>query len=526
LVGNIDMLTSNVSISNCYSTSKLHINTYTSGIMSIAKVSGFVANAENANFSMRSCYTTSKIEASVYDIRKVDNVVNFSQKDNDLGDVNNCLRKVSFQQIIRRNANIQDVYYLGSASEGLNKDSYTTSTQNFVDFTSKSKSVEIGLIVNQYGISSMQYMSAGAVDKNNLDKPFYGLFGSDYDYVDEETDKHFILRYNSTTGYYEAYDAIRKYIVDGGFTGRWGFGPDAYEKKTLCSTLTFKEFEQNGDDYDIKGTEYKRIVYYYMDKENGVTDHLECKEDNLYPYKKYLKTEDDKIYVWDGTGFALWESNNFISPKAYIDLTKIYKHEAIKGLIEASIYTYDLNPNNKNQLVYKQQVDTDPAELGDDDYCTQTVDMTKWVAMSLYKDDEDNIYKAQKDDAGNIEYKNIYKNNVFECIYKFQESDISFRDGLHQLDLSKLINSSGKAIIELEECKSGGKLDAGKLTDYLSGASGLKYDVFDCEYKSGDKTIAIKNFKTRLIPIWNPDLTRNRLTTLLIEDNLGWLNKK
>jgi len=94
------------------------------------------------------------------------------------------------------------------------------------------------------------------------------------------------------------------------------------------------------------------------------------------------------------------------------------------------------------------------------------------------------------------------------------------------LDLSKLINSSGKAIIELEECKSGGKLDAGKLTDYLSGASGLKYDVFDCEYKSGDKTIAIKNFKTRLIPIWNPDLTRNRLTTLLIEDNLGWLNKK
>ena len=77
-----DEPTASLEINYSYSTSKLKVNTSTSGIESMASVGGLVANegigtdatATGRKVSLSYCYTTSTVEAIVYDSRKVGNI--------------------------------------------------------------------------------------------------------------------------------------------------------------------------------------------------------------------------------------------------------------------------------------------------------------------------------------------------------------------------------------------------------------------------------------------------------------------
>lgn len=410
-----------VSIANSYSTSKLIIDTYTSGTESSARVGGFIAHSGNIDLSMRSCYTSSEIVAQVCDIRKVEDPVDFSEKNED-ANKDNCLRKVSFRQNITKNDKINEVYYLGSSSLGYELDGYSVHTQKFVEFKAKSKSVDIGLIVEQYGLSSMQYTQGAELtgDAANSDKAaaLYGLYGADFDYVDygadldsDDDDKHFMLRYNPQSKLYDAYDATRLYILENAF--EWDAASSSYIKTTPLRSLTsFEDAVIEGTSYDTSLTNIKRKVLYY-DKDNDAVimngniltvtggDYKYDDVDGQPKWAKWDKTGGD--FVLDGDG-----------KKQYLDVTGYTKKEILGKQVKRrfvklnekqEIYSYDYNVNNSSQL--KIQLGTG-TEFDAGWYCTETVDTTEWTEMSLYKDAEHNIYKAQYDDAGvKVVYKNI-----------------------------------------------------------------------------------------------------------------------
>ncbi|MBQ8444519.1 MAG: hypothetical protein IJX25_04115 [Clostridia bacterium] len=492
LVATVSKDASSLVISNCYSVSQLSLKTYTSGVESFARASGFIANCQIASLSMRSCYTTCGILAEVYDIRQVEDLVSFENKGT-TADANNCLKKVSFQQKVNTNSNIVDVYYLGSSSTGLDADGYTDYTKAFIPFTSKSKSVEIGLIINQYGTSSMQYT---ANSSGTAEKTFYGLFGSDYDYVDEATGKHFMLRYNATNKVFEAYDNLRKYILESGYNYDalpFDTANKAYYKQTVCNLLSLKEIELSSVKAEIyDGAGVNRNVEYYFNEDKAWYE-VEVKQEEG---KKYLSITAEGYtgkyagrYNHDGSGFALVDENNEFEKddngnKTYFDLSKLYKFELLRRVAEGEttklleqqpIYTFAFDANDSSILNYIQQSPLDPIfeeiendviydrdesgkliEGGDGKYivkedkvyyCSAHIATEKWTSMSLYKDSDNNIYKAGYDESGKVVYENI--------------SDGTIEEGGELLSL-----------------------------------------------------------------IWNADSTGSRLTYLCIEDNLRWLNKK
>lgn len=186
--GIVGCLTGNIfsalEMKNCYSTSDLEINTYTTGVNSTASAGGLLGFAENNKRpSLEYCYTTSTVSAEIYDSRALgSNKDYFSMKSEDIP------KNLTFTYSSIQDKDYTEVYYFGindygNTSESDNETSNANSSiKNFVKkFDTRVKSNKIGLNINNYGISSLSY-SQNYADATGglLTSSFNNLFGSEY----------------------------------------------------------------------------------------------------------------------------------------------------------------------------------------------------------------------------------------------------------------------------------------------------------------------------------------------------------
>ncbi len=198
-----------VSMSNSYCLADLNVDTSTSGIKSTASIGGLIGSSEERLPELYYCYTTSKITANVYDSRALDKTQDFEnylkKGESDDTSLPEGYNFATFTYDTHNDKDYNNVYYFGysvsgdqnsisGGSDAEGNEVYPTGTIShspFVEFTTKVKSTAIGVTVNNYGESSVNFYNSKFTVANNTDKTALNeLFGIDYDY--KITDNMFI----------------------------------------------------------------------------------------------------------------------------------------------------------------------------------------------------------------------------------------------------------------------------------------------------------------------------------------------
>ena len=184
-----------LTMTNSYCTSLLTINTSTSGSESAAAVGGLVGGTQSSRVPFLAyCYTTSTIDATVVDNRSIDAVGTYSSLFDAEGNKTN--ENASFNYAIYNdtsNGNFNHVYYLGhnsstTTSSGSGDNSLTAynASENYgITYRTKVLNATIGLTVNNYGTSSLDYgqnftLTNQAMALGTTADVYYNLFADIY----------------------------------------------------------------------------------------------------------------------------------------------------------------------------------------------------------------------------------------------------------------------------------------------------------------------------------------------------------
>lgn len=211
IVGYISELgNASLTMTNSYCQADLDIKTSTSGVQSIAHVGGLIG-ASGKTPKLAYCYTTSIITAEVYDSRQTGALKDFGSyegTENEAGYAN-------FSHIIdgevskNSTQNYNNVYYLGSSTKGavsgvsIDKSTYTTAKNSgFLSFSTKVKNTSVGLAVNNYGTSSLQYATNGGNASAGVNKSsFNNLYGDNMQLQNEDEVVDFLYKKQDDTYY-------------------------------------------------------------------------------------------------------------------------------------------------------------------------------------------------------------------------------------------------------------------------------------------------------------------------------------
>lgn len=178
-----------LTMTNSYCTSLLTLNTSTSGLESAAFVGGLVGGTENSRVPyLAYCYTTSTVDATVVDNRSIDAVSTYSSFFDAEGMKTNP--NATFSYSINNNTsngNFNHVYYLGhNTSTTATSEAYNRSENYNVTYRTKVLNVAIGLTVNNYGTSSLEYgeeyfkYTNAAMSTGITEDVYYNLFADVY----------------------------------------------------------------------------------------------------------------------------------------------------------------------------------------------------------------------------------------------------------------------------------------------------------------------------------------------------------
>lgn len=342
-----------LTMTNSYCTSLLTVNTSTSGSESAAAVGGLVGGTENSRVPFLAyCYTTSTIDATVVDNRSIDAVSTYSAMFDEEGKKTND--KALFNYAINNDTskgNFSHVYYLGhnSSTTTINgNDENSLSAYNAcesygITYRTKVLNATIGLTINNYGTSSLEYAQNFALTSPTV------LTGTTAD-----------IFYNL---YSDIYSTTRSLF-------------------TYSNTSSNSSYSLAGETY-----EYEDGVYIFKktleDNKTITADNIE-KDYNGVLKVIYITASDDR-YIYgtynDRTGF--WKEG-FTSPtdkyeqtieatsieKIIIDFDKadklIYDHMSNSYSLAGDIYTY-----NENNGIYSCTTTFDGGttlEYGEADY--------------------------------------------------------------------------------------------------------------------------------------------------------------
>lgn len=168
---------SSLTILNSYSTSHLEITTNTSGLASTASAGGLVGMSENTP-NLAYCYTTSTIDAEVVDLRSLDETSDYSV----YASAGNATASFTYSTTRYNNGSAyNNVYYLGHNTYTTNDESltaYQLSRSYNITFSTKVRNSQIGLAVNNYGVSSLELTQNQS--QSTQEGAFYNLFNSTY----------------------------------------------------------------------------------------------------------------------------------------------------------------------------------------------------------------------------------------------------------------------------------------------------------------------------------------------------------
>lgn len=180
LGGIVGSLTRNVyaalDMKNCYSTSKLVIETYTTGVASTASVGGLLGNAELGKVpTLEYCYTTSTVEAEVYDSRALGENKDFAEYKEDKPEEAQFNYYITNQDQTKKA--FKNVYYYGAQNGKTKYEEVNT----FVTYKTRVKNAKIGLNINNYGVSSVEYGNKRSSSTGGLEENiFNNIFGDEY----------------------------------------------------------------------------------------------------------------------------------------------------------------------------------------------------------------------------------------------------------------------------------------------------------------------------------------------------------
>lgn len=213
-----------ITLTNSYCTSRLVIDTTTSGTPSSASVSGLVA-VNNRITKMAYCFTTSIIDATIKDMRSIEyeDVAYNEREETTTGD--NISRNI---QIVHTQVdnNIENVYYFGLTkgkpgeedeedkkgdipesnihTNFITNAEYTLYYQPFITFDTRYYQSALSLNVTNYGTSSYAYSKEVTADPTNVslatsESLYYSLFATEYTTSGGETYKYHINSNTYTT---------------------------------------------------------------------------------------------------------------------------------------------------------------------------------------------------------------------------------------------------------------------------------------------------------------------------------------
>ncbi len=365
IVGCVSQSRASLTLKDSYCISNLEITTNTSGVASTAQAGGLIGSSARKP-KLEYCYTTSIITAKVYDSRQLGNAADFGDY-NAVGEV-----APSFSYNITKDASFNNVYYLGGNAKtaGLSDQEYYKTLKNFISFSTKSKNVEIGLVVNNFGQSSIDYSSIKLKDSalSSQESAFYNLYGNDYNANVGSEILNIVYNHANNTylsdvnAWLNNGEGVR-FVEDINNVGEY------YYEKSITSEDQFKLYDNN-DIINAKfvggGTEYQYVettvsgavkkalydvknkMYYYDDGAGGFKNELNMpldlsaltlrvtlKADKLLQ-KKVLKDSKDDYFEF---GLFKYEESG--------SATRVV--EGYKNIIEDEIY-YLIDSVNK---VYK-----------------------------------------------------------------------------------------------------------------------------------------------------------------------------
>lgn len=306
---------------NSYCLADLAIETSTSGVQSTAVVGGLIGNAWRTP-KLSYCFTTSRIDATVYDSRQIGSLSEFNEQTN-----------ASFTYS-EYSTNCDKVYYFGGTTNSNvnpNQNDVYNSNKNFLSFNTKVKSVAIGLKVNNFGQSSMEYVNElglSSLGSSTNKESLHNLFGETYQLKDDKQVLNFayssendIYINNSNEFIKEQSQSEKIYYHNLDVSLEGEISKEFLDSLTVCNAN-----QSNSDMYRC-----------YIDKTNS-----------SYYYNKTTDADKNLTYTFTNvqngnqTTYKYTKSNNnFVKQSGEdIDFSRFYLHEEFnaESLIQNLVY--------------------------------------------------------------------------------------------------------------------------------------------------------------------------------------------
>ena len=372
-----------ITLTNSYCTSRLVIDTTTSGAVSSASVSGLVA-VNNRITKMAYCFTTSIIDATIKDMRSIEyEDVPYNEREETLSaDTNTRNVQIIQNNIVNNDNNIERVYYFGLADEDINESSpapfitsteYTLYYQPFITFDTRYYQSDLNLYVTNYGTSSYAYSKEVTADPTNVslatsESLYYNLFATEY-------------------------------TTSGGETYKYYMNTDTYTTGTGDNIVTYKY--------------------------NPATGRYETDETNF-------KENEQGNYVWSGSDIFLPSDLLSVHKAPTTDIKEVIYSVRI-GNISTEIYFDNNGTESTPDDCYRYY--SNDQEIGKpSSSSTVTVtflskresintNSTGFRPISTYKDSQGNVYVMTYNDEGKLTYRNLRTGDTYV------ENDGSFTSG-------------------------------------------------------------------------------------------------
>lgn len=310
---------SSLEMTNSYCNATLKINTNTSGVQSTAYAGGLIADAK-INPKLYYCYTTSSIVAEVYDSRQIGSLQNFSEISHNAF--------VSYEQKVMKTDN---VYYWGSGIDGEHSSVNPVYDSNFVTFNTKAKSVNIKLMVSNFGKGSTEFASTNAYNKASLNN----IFSKDYQITTSNSSVANLEKINSGFVFYDNQGKTIKFQEDDkGFF----YNFVEFEEGELIDITTQLITRSQGDlktYYMVDGNKFEFI------KETGVKNDVPY----INYYLQLVGSEDMK--QWNGISFEGITLNRISGKRIEFESTNLHHKEIYRG-IDGNYYLKSLTGYDNN----------------------------------------------------------------------------------------------------------------------------------------------------------------------------------
>lgn len=366
-----------ITLTNSYCTSRLVINTTTSGTPATANVGGLVA-VNNRITKMAYCFTTSYIDATIRDMRSIEyEDVPYNEYE-DIPSGDSVSRDIQIVHTPIETKDIKDVYYFGlSRTDNLTEGTayntnfitgaeYSLYYQPFISFNTRHYQSGLNLNVSNYGKSSYKYSTEVTGVENDVslatsESLYYGLFATKYTTSDGETYDYHIntdsysigtgedavtYNYNAETGRYEAQKTT--YTQSNTFT--WEAGADRF--------IPDKD-ENETEEYMRPTTNNKEIIYTV--KIGNITTEI------YFDNGGTTDSTNDDCYRYYANDMEIGKPSGTLSPS----VTFLSKHESI-------------NTNG-----------------------------TGFRPVTAYKDSQGNVYVMTYNEEGKLTYENLRTGDVY-----------------------------------------------------------------------------------------------------------------